>query len=288
MSQINGGIITYISSVYNSLTKSEKKVADAVIKDPNKTIYSSISDFADEAQVGDTTILRFCRKIGFKSYQAFKLALAQEISNQDNEAVSALNVELREGDTLEELARKTLNINVCARNETLSLLDLKEVKKAVDSIVSAKKINFYGVGVSAITAQDAVSKLVRIGLNAACFTDIHMQMMQASLMSGDDVAVGISFSGSTKDTIDVLKMAKDTGAKIISITHHARSPITKISDIVLLHGSKEGPLQGGALSTKMSQLMVIDVLYNAIFMKLGSKAVSNKEITSKAVLEKLI
>jgi len=86
----------------------------------------------------------------------------------------------------------------------------------------------------------------------------------------------------------VLKMAKDTGAKIISITHHARSPITKISDIVLLHGSKEGPLQGGALSTKMSQLMVIDVLYNAIFMKLGSKAVSNKEITSKAVLEKLI
>lgn len=288
MNQTSGGINAYINSVYKSLTKSEKKVADVVLRDPDNAIYSSISDFADESGVGDATVLRFCRKIGFKSYQAFKLALAQELSNQSSETINALNIELKADDTLEEVMRKTLNINICALNETLSLLDVNAVKKAVESIISSRKIHFYGVGVSVITAQDVVSKLVRIGLDASAFTDIHMQMMQASLLTKDDVAVGISFSGSTKDTIEVLNTAKKAGAKIISITRHARSPITKISDIVLLHGSKEGPLQGGALSTKMSQLMVIDVIYNAVFMKMGEIAVKNKKITSSAVLEKLV
>lgn len=288
MNQTNVGINAYTNSVYNSLTKSEKKVADLVLKDPNKAVYNSISDFADESGVGDATVLRFCRKIGFKSYQAFKLSLVQELSNQNNEIVSTLNVELKEGDSLEEIVYKTLNINVSALNETLSLLDLKELEKAIDSIISAKRIHFYGVGVSGITAQDAVNKLTRIGLNAASFMDIHMQMMQASLLGPDDVAIGISFSGSTKDTIEVLNIAKEAKTKVISITHHARSPITKISDVVLLHGSKEGPLQGGALSTKMSQLMVVDVLYNAIFIKMREKAVKNKKITSRAILEKLI
>lgn len=288
MNQGANNITVYISSVYNSLTKSEQKVADLILKDPGKVIYSSITDFAEASGVGDATILRLCRKVGYKSYQAFKLTLAQELSSQNNDAVSALNDEIKAGDTLEELVRKTLNINVCALNETLSLLDLKEVNTAVECMVSARKIHFYGSGVSAITAQDAVYKFIRIGFDVDTYVDNHMQLMQASLLNHADVAVGISFSGSTKDTLEVLKAAKKAGAKIISITHHAKSPITKNADIVLLHGSKEGPLQGGALSTKMSQLMVIDILYNAIFMAIREKAIRNKEITSKAILERLL
>jgi len=281
------GLLSYVRSIYNSLTKSEQKVADVVLNEFEKVIYSTVSDLADYCGVGDATILRFCRKVGYKSYQAFKLDLAKEVANIDTGALNLKGNEIKTDDTVEDIVRKTLNSNIFAINETLSLLDVKEVEKASDIIIKARKVCFFGAAVSQITAQDAVYKFLRIGVDVATYSDYHIQLMQASLLTPEDVAVGISFTGSTKDTYDVLKAAKNAGAKIISITHHAKSPITRISDVVLLHGSKEGPLEGGLIPSKVSQLVVIDALYNAVFSKIKETASINKEITSKVVSERM-
>lgn len=280
-------ILGYIRSIYNSLTKSEQKVADVILSDNEKIIYSTITDFSEICDVSDATVLRFCRSIGFKGYQSFKLDLAIEIANLKNEVKQEEHSEITSGDTIEGIARKTISNNTFAINETMSLLDLKALDRAVDLIVHSKKIIFFGSGLSQITAQDAVYKLMVIGIDVSTFADNHIQLMQASLLSSSDVAIGISFSGSTKDTYEVLKTAKKAGAKIISITHHAKSPITKISDIVLIHGSKEGPLEGGLLSSKMSQLIVIDILYSVIFGRIKEIANYKKEVTLKALSEKL-
>lgn len=280
-------ILVYIRSIYNSLTKSEQKVADAILNDNEKVIYSTITDFADICNVGDATVLRFCRKIGYKSYQSFKLDLAKEIANSGAEVIDIKDNEITFDDSLENIARKTANSNIFAINETLSLLNLKEMEKAVELLVDSRKVSFFGAGSSQTTALDAAYKFLRIGYDIATYSDYHIQLMQASLLTSTDVAIGISFSGSTKDTFEVLQTAKNAGAKIISITHHAKSPITRISDIVLLHGSKEGPLEGGLFPSKISQLIVIDVLYNAVFKCMKEAALSKKEITSKAISERL-
>ena len=281
------GILVFIKSIFNSLTKSEQKVALSILNDNEKVIYSSISDFAETCEVGDATVLRFCRKIGFKSYQSFKLELAKEIANADKGTADMKDNEILSADSFETIARKTVNSNIAAIQETLSLLDLKEVGTVVELLVNSRKIAFFGAGSSQITAQDAAYKFLRIGFDISVYTDYHIQLMQASLLTPADVAVGISFSGSTKDTFEVLKAAKQAGAKVIIITHHAKSPITKLSDHVLLHGSKEGPYEGGLLSSKMAQLIVIDVLYNAVFKRVTDLALSKKEITSKAISERL-
>jgi DNA-binding MurR/RpiR family transcriptional regulator len=283
----SNSILGYIRSIYNSLTKSEQKVAAVILDDNEKIIYSTITDFSEICDVSDATVLRFCRSVGYKGYQSFKLDLAIEIANLKNEVKYEMNSEITLDDTLEEISRKTVNSNIFAINETMSLLDLKALDKAIDLIIHSKKIIFSGAGLSQITAQDAVYKLIAIGVEVSAYADNHVQLMQASLLSSSDTAIGISFSGSTKDTFDVLKTAKKSGARIISITHHAKSPITKISDIVLLHGSKEGPLEGGLLSSKVSQMIVIDILYNAIFRRMKETAQHKKEVTSKAVSEKL-
>lgn len=280
-------ILVYIRSIYNSLTKSEQKVADAILNDNEKVIYSTITDFADICNVGDATVLRFCRKIGYKSYQSFKLDLAKEIANSGAEVIDIKDNEITFDDSLENIARKTANSNIFAINETLSLLNLKEMEKAVELLVNSRKVSFFGAGSSQTTALDAAYKFLRIGYDIATYSDYHIQLMQASLLTSTDVAIGITFSGSTKDTFEVLQTAKNAGAKIISITHHAKSPITRISDIVLLHGSKEGPLEGGLFPSKISQLIVIDVLYNAVFKCMKEAALSKKEITSKAISERL-
>jgi len=288
MESINkNGILVYIRSIFNSLTKSEQKVAEGILNDNEKIVYSTITDFAELCEVGDATVLRFCRKVGYKSYQSFKLDLAKEIANLNREVMDLKDNEITIEDTLSEIARKTVNSNIFAINETLSLLNLKEVAKAVELLVHSRKVSFFGAGSSQITVQDAAYKFLRIGFDIGTYSDYHIQLMQASLLTTSDVAIGISFSGSTKDTFEVLQTAKNAGAKIISITHHAKSPITKISDIVLLHGSKEGPLEGGLLPSKVSQLIVIDVLYNAVFKDIKEEALRKKEITSKAISERL-
>lgn len=274
-------------SIYKSMTKSEQKVADVVLEDPEKIIYGSITDLAEYAGVGDTTVLRYCRKIGFKGYYAFKLALAQEQTAKIESASAIVRQTIEKSNSIEETIKKTIHLNLLAIDETMKLLEPSQVEKAVGLLLNAKKIFFFGSGISSITAIDAMYKFLRIGLDVVGYTETHYQTMAASLLRKGDVAVAFSFSGSTKDTINVMKIAKETGAGTICITHHLKSPITNYSDIVLVMGTKEGPFEGGALETKINQLVVIDVLYNCIYNRMSKKAKEAKSKISQAITDKL-
>ena len=274
-------------SIYESLTKSEQKVANIVFENPDKIIYGSITDLAEFVGVGDTTVLRYCRKIGFKGYYAFKLALAQEQTSKNENTSAIVSETIEKNDSIEDTIRKTINLNLLAIDETLKLLEPRQVEEAVEMLLGAKKIFLFGSGISSITAIDAMYKFLRIGLNVIAYSENHYQVMTASLLSKDDVAMAFSFSGSTKDTVDVMKIAKDAGANTICVTHHLKSPITNYSDIVLLMGSKEGPFEGGALETKISQLVVIDILYNCIHNRMTRKAREAKAKISQAITDKL-
>lgn len=282
-----GSLFPMITSLLESFTKSERKVAEAVLKDPQQIIYASITDFAENVGVGDTTIIRFCRKLGFKGYQGFKMALAQEVSVTQNKHDVVLNEDIEDSDTVDTVIQKLYNNQNQALQETMSLLSSKEVVKAVDLLMESKQIHFYGVGSSGVTALDAKYKFIRIGLPVDCFMDGHIMAMDATLLTSKDTVVGISYSGSTKDTIHALELAKKAGAHTICITHHARSPITKYADVILLMSSKEGPLQGGAVSTKVAQLFVIDILYTEVFRR-SNEAAENKKKTGKAIEDKLL
>lgn len=284
---VGTSVIPLIESVYSSLTKSERKVANVVLNETESILYASISDFAEMSGVGDTTVLRFCRKINFKGYQGFKMAIAQELAIANTKGIKQLNDEIYEDDSLDDIMHKTLIIQDKALNDTVKLLNTENVEKAISAIAKARKNYFYGLGSSGIIALAAKNKFLRIGINAYADTDSHTQAMTASLLSEDDVAVGISFSGSSIDTVKNLEIAKKSRAKIICITHHANSPITRYADIVLLTGAKEAPLQGGDVSAQIAQLFVISILYNGVFLKLKNQSIKNKEKTCEAVLDKL-
>lgn len=278
-----GSTLIRLQSLFLALTKSERKVAEIVLTQSEKVIYFSVTDLAEKAGVGETTALRFCRKIGFKGYQEFKLALAKELVSP----IKNLHEEINDEDSPIAIARKVTETNTRALRDTLSILNNEQLDAAVNALLQARNIHFYGVGASGMTALDAKYKFLRIGLSVDAFNDSHMQAMAATTLARGDVAVGISVSGSTKDTVDSLTLAKEAGATIICITHHARSPITRTADIVLLMAGKEGPLQGGALTSKIAQLHVIDILCTALSMNIKDKALEYKEKTAKAVINKI-
>lgn len=278
-----GNPLIMIQSVYKSLTKAEQKVADVILVDSKESMYYSVTDLAEKANVGETTVIRFCRKLGFRGYQEFKLAIAQNIAG----IVDRASEELRETDDFNELAQKITLHNKQVIKETLSLIQESQFQKAVDAIVKARRLYFFGVGSSGMTASDAQYRFMRLGFNAECATDAHIIAMNCALVSEQDVVVGITSSGSTKDLVDLVELAKVKGAFIICITNHAKSPITQYADAILLAAARENPLQGGAFSSKIGQLHVLDILTTIISIQQKEQSQLSLEKTAKAVLDRL-
>ncbi|MGB4590297.1 MAG: MurR/RpiR family transcriptional regulator [Clostridiaceae bacterium] len=282
----NTDIFSSIHTMYNSFTNTEKKLADYILKNKAQVMYMSITDLADKANVADSSVFRFCKAMKFGGYQEFKIALAQSLNKDNSE--HHVDTEILIEDSMSAMAEKVKQTNISALDETYNLLNYNEVSLAVDAMIKAEKVRFFGVGSSLITAMEGQNKFLRIMSKAECAVDAHLQSMSAALMSNREVAIVISYSGQTKDSIDVAKRAKEAGAMVICITRFIKSPLTHYADITLLCGAHEGPLQGGSLSAKISQLYLLDIIYFEYFRRTFELSKANKEKTSRAVADKLV
>lgn len=284
---MQGDFLIKIRAAYNQFTKAEKKVADFILQNPREVLFMSITDLAEACDVGDTSVFRFCKTMELKGYQEFKMMLSLSLHEADDRDMDQFAGNISLDDSFAELSQKVLNTNVNALTETYSLLDAESFLKAIDVLHEARKVCFFGVGASLLTALKATNKFLRIEPKVYCMQDSHMQAMVASTMTSEDVAVLFSYSGATKDTIHVAEIAKKAGARIICITRFVKSPLTSFADLVLLCGANEGPLQGGSTSAEISQLFLIDLLYSEYYRRYFDVCSKNNEKTSGSVLEKL-
>src|SRR5699024_7576410 len=227
---------------------------------PNDVMYMSITEVAEASDVGESSIFRFCKSIDLKGYQELKIKLAHTVQQGNHTSYVSNDISMQ--DSTMELADKLLKLNQGVLEETYHMVNEQDIVRAAELFKEAKHIRFFGVGASLLTAMEAKAKFMRITNKTECSMDSHLQVMAASLMTENDVGVFISYSGSTIDTIESARIASGKGATVISITQFMKSPLTSYADIVLLTGATEGPLQGGSLSAKISQLYMLDLLYS--------------------------
>lgn len=278
--------ITKIRATYNQFTKAEKKVADFILTNPKEVLFMSITDLAEACNVGDTSVFRFCKTMELKGYQEFKMMLSLGLSEEE-EMGSRITMNINRTDTLSQLAQKVYNTNVSALTETYSLFQADQFHEVMELLGAAEKICFFGVGASMLTAMKAMNKFMRITPKVFCVQDSHMQSMMATSLGNQDVAMIFSYSGATKDTIHVAKLAANAGAKVICVTRFVRSPLTSYADITLLCGANEGPLQGGSTSAEISQLFLIDLMYTEYYRRYYETCCKNNEKVSASVLDKM-
>jgi DNA-binding MurR/RpiR family transcriptional regulator len=224
--------------------------------------------------------------MNLRGYQEFKMRLSLSITNEDKDN-EELEVDVTPNDTFETLAQKVLKSNLDAINETYTLLNGEEFSLAMDYFEAAENVYIFGVGSSMLTAMEAMNKFLRITPKVHCIQDPHMQSMIASMLTEKDLAIFISYSGSTKDTIHVAQLAKQSGAKIIAISRFIKSPLTSYSDVTILCGANEGPLQGGSTSAKMGLLYILDLMYAEYYRRNYEVSRDNNQKTASSVLEKL-
>lgn len=260
---IETGCREKIRSKINSLTNSEQKVANYVLEHYEKVLSYNIIELSEQIGVSEASVVRFCKAIGYKGYQEFKIKAAIDILPKDKH----FNPVLEETDDVEHICMKIFRSEINALNQTLNGLDLEAVERAADAIYSANQVLFFGTGGSLLVAQDALHKLMKIGIKIHVHADQDLQLMSSSLLKKGDVAVGISHSGSNNHVLHCLKNAKENGAMTIALVGQGRTAISKMADILLQTTAEETIFQSESVTTRITQLAIIDSLVAVIAFK---------------------
>lgn len=264
-----GNVFEKINSEYYQLTSAEKKVADYAVIHQQKTQFMSISELAEEAGVAEATISRFCKRLGYKGYSAFKLAVANSTARR----VEAPTVpgEIRPEDSIEELCQKLYAADRDAMAQTVELIRPDSVRKAADLLFSAEKVLCMGQGGSMILAQECA----------------HL-FSTASHLTARDVVLYFSYSGSTEELLKNLKIIRDRRAVAILVTRFPKSPGAAYADVVLQCGSLEGPLQGGSVAARVAQLYLMDVLFHEVCRRDVQGSAETREAVAEVLSDKHI
>jgi DNA-binding MurR/RpiR family transcriptional regulator len=279
-------IFSCISNSYYHFTAAEKKVADYVLSHKTGVQYMSISELAEECGVAEATVSRFCRRLRLKGYNAFKLALAKDTAEPQEVVLEGQEGEIGPDDTISELCRKLYTAQIAAIGQSMALVQPDQISAAVDLLCAARRVYCMGQGGSMILAHEAAHFFSTISPNFFSVSDSHSQVSTAALLGAEDVILFFSYSGSTKEMLELMSQAKKNGTKLILITRFSKSPGAAMADVTLQCGSNEGPLQLSSIPAKMAQLYLVDVLYNEYVRRSPERARENQGRVAEALAEK--
>lgn len=239
-------------------TETEIRLANYILEDSNEVINLNAQELGEKVNTSAAAVVRFSKKLGYKGFTALKVDLAKQSSN---EKLETFNTMIIENDSIEVMVKKAEVINTNALNQTYKLINIDVLKNAVKAIKDCNRIYIYGVGASGLVALDFQSKLSRINKMAFYNQDSHIQIVTAVHLGPNDVAIGLSYSGETKEVAVAMEKAKKQGAKTISVTKFNNNTVSKTVDYPLYIPSEEEDLRIGAMTSRLATLAVIDLLY---------------------------
>jgi DNA-binding MurR/RpiR family transcriptional regulator len=277
------GVLVRIRAVLPSLRPAQRRVAEAVLRDPAGTAELPIGSLAQQCATSAATVMRFCHSAGFQGYPDLRLALARETGREAAGEGIALSPDIGRDDSLADIVAKIASNDAAAVQDTAATLDLDALARAVDAVAAARRIDVYGLGASGFVGQDLHQKLHRIGLLAFAWPDPHAALTSAALLDADCVAIAISHTGTTTDTVDALRAARESGACTIAITNFVPSPLTGCADLVLATAARETTFRSGAMASRIAQLAVIDCLFVGVAQRSYDRTVTALDRTFRAI-----
>ena len=252
-------IVTYQSQMPATMAK----IAAVLIDDPKAPLTLSITELAERAGTSAATVTRFCRLIGYAGFSELRVGIAEDVGRGGAKAAWIADIGRSFGpdDPPEEIRNTLFNTHVLSLQTTAGLLDIPTAVRVAKAIVKSRHLDVYGVGGSALTALEMEARLYRVGIRVHAWSELHDGLTSAAILDPQCVAIGISNTGRTEETIQTLTVAKASGAHTVAITANPDSPLARIADDVLIAASPHGYLQPADLSARHCQLFVVDLLY---------------------------
>jgi RpiR family carbohydrate utilization transcriptional regulator len=257
-------LVNVITDALPGLNKSERKVAEAILSDPESATGSSIASLAKRANVSEPSVNRFCKRFNTAGFPDFKLKLAKSLVS----GVRFVNRNVDPNDTVESYTPKIFDSTINDLALIRDSIDHSVVNAVVDQLIQAKRVYFFGLGTSGSVARDAENKFFRFNLPVSFHDDVLMMRMLASTGSAGDVFFVISHTGRTKEIIDIAEIASNNGATIIALTS-SLSPLTAVSSIALEVDVPENTDEYMAMTSRIVHLVVLDVLATGFTLRRG-------------------
>lgn len=271
----NENILLYLRQGLPGFSPTLQKLADYILNEPQKVLYLTITELAKETATSEASVTRLCRHLKCKGYTEFKMALAMNVQQSQPDAPES-------GDGIDALVEESVQ----ALRDTGKFIDRAVMQQASLAIHQARSIQIYGVAASAITGEYLHYRLLRLGKSAQLFNDMHLAAMNAATVSEADLVIAISSSGSTRDLLHVVSVARKQKARVLMLSNTLRSPIGKLADMLLVAARPEGPLTAGSLSAKVGAMLLVDVLMREL-TALGSQYAATSQQTASATLPML-
>lgn len=271
-------MLARIKSAREALRKSERKVADVVLADPDRSVQSSIQTLAQLAQVSEPTVIRFCRALDCAGFQEFKLKLARDLASRGTFVYQDVSQE----DTTRALCNKILDSAMASMGQVRNQISHEAIDKAVELYLAAKRVEFYGSGGSAVVAEDAQLKFFRLGIPAVAYSDPHIQHASAALLDSDSLAIAISSSGRNEDLLTTARLAKDCGAKVIAVSATG-SPLAEIADLNLFVDVVEDSDVFAPIKSRLAQIVLLDILSVTIAVRGGEEMIRRLSKARRAI-----
>ena len=240
----------------------EKDLVNFLLSNPEEAIGCSVKSLAQRTYCSPSTVMRLCWKMGFSGYKELQKSLIQDVAIEKENAMGKME-ELNKGDTLEQIVEKVTYKNMISLDNTRKLVDIDILGKCIDLLIQCDTMYLFGIGSSLLVARDAYLKFLRINKACCISDDWHAQLLQARNIKSNDLAIIISYSGFTEEMLTCARNIKKNQAPIIAITRSDESPLAKLSDLNLCVASSEVRIRTGAMSSRISQLNIIDILYVA-------------------------
>jgi DNA-binding MurR/RpiR family transcriptional regulator len=248
-----------------SMTRSMQRVAATVAGDPAGCARLTVTGLAERTGTSEATVVRTSRLLGYPGYRDLRLALAGLAAQQESGAAPAVTADIAVDDPISEVVAKLAHDEQQTLADTAAALDTAQVEAVVSALVSARRIDIYGVGASSLVGQDLAQKLLRIGLVAHAHADPHLAITNAVQLRAGDVALAITHSGRTVDVLEPLRTAFDQGATTVAVTGRPDGEVAQYADHVLTTSTaRESELRPAAMSSRTSQLLVVDCLFTCV------------------------
>lgn len=280
-------LILLMETRYGDMRASEQKAADYVIQHFDEMPQMTLGSLAKKCNVSQPTVLRMIRAVGFTGFKEFRYAVITELARAEKEMQIAplYGYSFKKEDHLEDIPGKIVTTTAKMMEENLKNFSMKTYRSVIEALQKARLIDIYSVENSNVTARDLLTKLLYLGLDCRYMDDVYHQRICAGNLTDQDVAIGISYSGYSVDTVENIRMAKKSGATTIVITNFKDSLISRYADL-LICTSQEQIFYGDAIFSRTTQLVLVDMIYMGLLVSDDSRYEKSLDRSSKMVKDK--
>jgi DNA-binding MurR/RpiR family transcriptional regulator len=277
---VAAGGLKMLQNMLEQLPASERKIAQFILENPRSILDSTVNDIGAQAKTSGAAVIRLCKSLGLNGFQDLKVRIAGDLVKPAEQGYR----DIEPGESYFSIVQKTTSNSIQSIRDSAEIINYEELERAVQTLLSAQNVHFFGIGASNIIAKDAQQKFLRIQKNATAFTDTHLVATLIANAKEDDVVFAISHSGETAEVVKVMSLAKERGVKTISLTKYGQSSVASLADIKLFTSySGEAPFRSAATSSRLAQLYMMDIMFLSMATIQYEKTVKAIDQTREAI-----